>query len=104
MVYLEDQKIIVQGPATVDNITALTKQGFPLLSGANCTVDLSQVTEVDSTILSMFLEWLRAARQTSCQIKFINMPSSVASLIQLYGITELIPTEKDSLEAWTITS
>ncbi|MEI2767887.1 MAG: STAS domain-containing protein [Nitrosomonas sp.] len=104
MVYLEDQKIIVQGPATVDNITALTKQGFPLLTGANCTVDLSQVTEVDSTILSMFLEWLRAARQTSCQIKFINMPSSVASLIQLYGITELIPTEKDSLEAWTITS
>lgn len=98
MIYLENQKIVVQGPATVDNITSLTKQGFPLLSGTNCIVDLSQVTEVDSTILSMFLEWLRVAYQTNCQIKFINMPSSVASLIQLYGVTDLIPTGKDFLE------
>ncbi|GKS68383.1 phospholipid transport system transporter-binding protein [Nitrosomonas sp. PY1] len=98
MVYLENQKIIVQGAATVDNIAALTKQGFPLLNGTNCTVDLSQVTEVDSTILSMFLEWLRASHRANCQIKFINMPPNVVSLIQLYGVTDLIPTESVSLE------
>lgn len=95
MIAFENQKIVVQGPATIDNITVLTKQGLPLLSGTACTVDLSQVTDVDSTIISMFLEWLRAAHQSSCALCFINMPLSVASLIQLYGVTEIIPVGKN---------
>lgn len=95
MITFENQKIIVKGSATIDNITALTRQGLPLLSGSACTVDLSQVTEVDSTIISMFLEWSRAAQQMRCALSFINMPTSVASLIQLYGMTELIPIKED---------
>jgi len=96
MITFENQKIVIQGHATIDNVTALTRQGLPLLSGGACTVDLSQLTEVDSTVISMFLEWLRAAQQMSCTLCFINMPSSVAGLIQLYGMTELIPVRKNS--------
>lgn len=97
MVVFENEMIVVQGPATIDNITALTKQGLSMLNETACIVDLSQVTEVDSTIISMFLEWLRAAHQSSFELNFINMPSSVASLIQLYGITEIIPAGKNSV-------
>lgn len=96
MITFQNQKIVVQGHATIDNVTALTRQGLPLLSGSACTVDLSQLTEVDSTVISMFLEWSRAAQKMGCTLCFINMPSSVAGLIQLYGMTELISVRKNS--------
>ena len=69
----------------------LTRNGMALLDNPHLTVDLEQVTEVDSTIISMLLEWLRAVHQKGYQLQVINMPASLTSLIQLYGIVELIP-------------
>ncbi len=55
------------------------------------TIDLNKVTEVDSTIISMLLEWLRATRKNIYPLQFINMPENLKSLIQLYDVVELIP-------------
>lgn len=84
-------RIAIQGPVTIENVVTLTGNGIALLDHPNLTVDLQQVTEVDSTIISMLLEWLRAARQKGYELQVINMPASLTSLIQLYGIVELIP-------------
>ncbi len=91
MILSEDHKIIVQGAVTIDNVVAMTQRGMALFDEQHLVVDLDQVAEVDSTIISMLLEWLRAARQKDCQLQFINMPANLESLIQLYGIAELIP-------------
>lgn len=91
MVFREDHKIIVQGAVTIENVAAMTQRGVALFDEQPIVIDLDKVTEVDSTIISMLLEWLRAARKKGCQLQFIHLPASLESLIQLYGIAELIP-------------
>lgn len=87
--------VIVQGAVTIDHVAMLTKNGIALFGDQPLTVDLGQVTEVDSTIVSMLLEWLRATRKNNHPLQFINMPGSLKSLIQLYGVAELIPLTAD---------
>ncbi len=90
MVSCDGDRIIVQGSVTIDNVVALTQQGVALFDEHHRVIDLDKVTGVDSTVISMLLEWLRAARQKCYSLQFINMPASLESLIQLYGVAELI--------------
>lgn len=55
--------MIVQGAVTIDSVVMLTKTGIALFDDQPLTIDLDQVTEVDSTIVSMLLEWLRATQK-----------------------------------------
>ena len=91
MISCDDDRIVIQGPVTIDNVAAITQRGMALFDRHHWVIDLHKVTEVDSAIISMLLEWLRAARQGGYRLQFINMPASLESLIQLYGIVELIP-------------
>tara|TARA_R110002073_G_scaffold225826_1_gene386690 strand:+ start:2114 stop:2416 length:303 start_codon:yes stop_codon:yes gene_type:complete len=91
MVLREAGKINVQGSVTTDNVVALTQQGADLFDGDQLVVDLEKVTEVDSSVIAMLLEWLRKAGNNGHSLQFINIPKSLESLIQLYGVSELIP-------------
>lgn len=91
IVFRDDDTIIVQGPVTIDNVVKLTQDGIALFDDHPLTIDLDKVTEVDSTIISMLLEWLRATRKNTYSLQFINMPESLKSLIQLYDVVELFP-------------
>lgn len=93
MIVREDNIIKVEGAVFVDNVTALTAQGVALLDNQCLSVDLAAVGEVDSSIVSMLLEWLRVAKEHNSQIQFINQPQSLKSLVQLYGVAEFIPLE-----------
>ncbi|MDV6347161.1 STAS domain-containing protein [Nitrosomonas sp. Is35] len=87
----EGNTVIVQGAVTIDHAVMLKKSGIALFDDQPLTIDLNQVTEVDSTIVSVLLEWQRATRKNRHALQFINMPESLKSLIQLYGVAELIP-------------
>lgn len=91
MIFRDGDRVIVHGSVTIDNVVMLTQNGMALFDDQSLTIDLEKVTEVDSTIISMLLEWLRATRKNSHPLQFINMPESLKSLIQLYGVAELIP-------------
>ncbi|QOJ23488.1 MAG: STAS domain-containing protein [Gammaproteobacteria bacterium] len=91
MIFREGDSVIVQGAVTIDNVVMLTQRGIALFDDRPLTIDLDKVTEVDSTIVSMLLEWLRATQKNNQVLHVINMPGSLKSLIQLYGVTELIP-------------
>lgn len=91
IVFRDADTIIVQGAVTIDNVAKLTQDGIALFEDQPLTVDLDKVTEVDSTIISMLLEWLRATRKNTYPLQFINMPESLKSLIQLYDVVDLIP-------------
>ena len=90
MIYHEGNRIIIQGEVTYDTVVDLTK-GMAILDQSQVLVDLHAVTEMDSTIISMLLEWLRAADRHGNTLQFVNLPASLESLIQLYGVAELIP-------------
>lgn len=91
MISCDGDRIIVEGMVTIDNVVAMTQRGMSLLDEHHRVIDLGKVTKVDSTIISMLLEWLRAARHKKYQLQFMNMPASLTSLIQLYDLVELIP-------------
>ena len=88
MILREGNKINIQGSVAIDNVVAMTAQGIALLKGGRLLVDFSEVEEVDSSIVSMLLEWLREANRLGCQLHFVNMSESLQSLIQLYGVSE----------------
>ncbi|MBM3341822.1 MAG: STAS domain-containing protein [Betaproteobacteria bacterium] len=78
------------GPVTFANVNAVLDEGTRAFKAACLTVDLAGVTEVDSTAVSVLLEWRRAAARDKRAIDYVNLPANLKSLIQLYGVAELI--------------
>lgn len=95
MIFRDGDRVVMNGPVTIDNVVMLTQNGIALFDDRIVTIDLEKVTEVDSTIISMLLEWLRATRRNRHPLQFVNMPESLKSLIQLYGVEELIPVPEN---------
>ena len=87
---LAGSTIAVIGPVTFTNVFDLTQQGASLLDGEYQIIDLSEVTEVDSSAVSMLLEWLRIARNRRLDLRFVNFPNNLSSLLNLYDLNEII--------------
>ncbi len=83
-------RLRVSGPITLVTAAELAAAADRHLNG-DVVVDLSGVTEVDSSALSFIFEWRRAAQRRQCKVSFCNLPASLASLAELYGVTDLIP-------------
>jgi phospholipid transport system transporter-binding protein len=90
MIVCNENQCIVQGPITADNVVSLLEQGARQFTGPSVTVDLAGVTEVDSSALSLLLEWRRAAARNGRAVRYRNLPASMRSLAELYGVTELL--------------
>ncbi|HSE00942.1 MAG TPA: STAS domain-containing protein [Burkholderiales bacterium] len=90
MIVCNEDRCTIEGPVTADNVLSLLAQGAQQLTGPRMTVDFSGVTEVDSTALSLLLEWRREAIRNGREVRFRNLPASMKSLAELYGVTELL--------------
>jgi phospholipid transport system transporter-binding protein len=53
-------------------------------------IDLSAVSEVDSSAVAMLLKWRREARRLGKRLEFINIPGNLAALAELYDVTEFV--------------
>ncbi len=65
-----------------------TSQGFSIASDTK--IDFAQVTDIDTTALSLILEWKRRAQTQNKTLTFVNLPANLNSLAMLYGVSELI--------------
>jgi phospholipid transport system transporter-binding protein len=90
MIVCNEGRCTVQGPVTAENVVSLLAQGTQQFTGPSVTVDLSGVTEVDSSALSLLLEWRREAARNGREVRYRNLPASMKSLAELYGVTELL--------------
>jgi phospholipid transport system transporter-binding protein len=90
MITVDGNHAALAGPVTLANINAVLDEGARVLTAPSLTVDLGGVTEVDSTAVSLLLAWRRAAQREKRVIDFVNYPANLKSLIQLYGVTELL--------------
>ncbi len=90
MITCKDGHCTVQGPVTVDNVVSLLEQGREQLTSASTTFDLSGVTEVDSSALSLLLEWRRDAARNGRAVRYAQLPANLQSLAKLYGVAELL--------------
>jgi phospholipid transport system transporter-binding protein len=92
MISCEGDRCTVQGPITMNNATEVLAESTNRFTGDHVVVDLSAVTEVDSAAVSLLLEWRRAAKRANRRIEFVNLPESLRSLADLYGVSHLITT------------
>ncbi len=90
MITLSGDRGTLAGPVTLANVNAVLAEGNRLFSVPAVTLDLAGVTEVDSTAVSLLLEWRRTAQSAARKITYTNYPENLKSLIALYGITELL--------------
>jgi len=89
MITLDGPRAVLAGPVTLANVNAVLGEGVRVFT-APVTVDLAGVTEVDSTAVSVLLEWRRAALRDKRTIGYVNYPENLKSLIKLYGVSELL--------------
>ncbi len=86
----EGGKLSVEGSITFNNVVAVVEQGIALFNHDDLVIDLTRVTDVDSSAVSMLLEWQREASRRNCRMYFANMPQNLRGFAQLYGVSELI--------------
>ena len=90
MIACDGGRCTVQGPITLESVVALLAQGNGLFAEPQVTVDLAAVTEVDSSALSLLLEWRREGIRNGRAIRYLNLPANLKSLAELYGVTDLL--------------
>ncbi|HYH40818.1 MAG TPA: STAS domain-containing protein [Burkholderiales bacterium] len=96
MISCDGERCAVQGPLTLSHITAVLAESAALFTGPRLIVDLSGVTEVDSSAVSLLLEWRREAARANRKIEYANIPPNLTSLAELYGVLELIHATSES--------
>ena len=94
MIRREGRKITLSGPVTLANAARVLDEGRQHLAEGARTVDLGEVTELDSTLLALALAWLRDARAAKREIAFANLPEALQTLARLYGVEDLLPASK----------
>lgn len=87
---------------TVESVNALLDESIIVfaadnamadLSGGSLEMDMSAVSEVDSSAIALIFEWLRRAYNQKAILVFTNLPANLTSLAALYGVLELIPQQ-----------
>jgi len=90
MIECNEGRCTLKGAVNLENALALREDGLRLFTASEVTLDLSGVTEVDSTAVSLLFEWRRAALAANRTIRYVNLPANLTSLASLYGVTELV--------------
>lgn len=94
MIRREGSRMIVGGPVTLANVRRVVEDGERQLDEGVRTVDLSEVSEMDSSLLAALLAWMRHARHREHDIAFVNLPESLRTLARLYGVDDLLPAPR----------
>jgi phospholipid transport system transporter-binding protein len=91
MIRREGDRYLVEGNITLDTVTGVLADGLRSFEGKRPLVDLSAVKAVDSSALSLMLEWQRQLKRQGRDIVFTRLGANLTSLTHLYGIADLIP-------------
>lgn len=91
MIRRDGRRMVVGGPVTLANVAAVLEEGQRHLDEGVRTVDLGEVTEMDSSLLAALLAWMRDARSKERELAFANLPDGLQTIARLYGVERLLP-------------
>ena len=91
MIRREGDRILVEGPLTLDTVPALAGEIEPHLASGAAIVDFGGVTDIDSSAVALVLEWRRQAERRGVALRLANAPEALQNLAKLYGVLELLP-------------
>ena len=81
----------VKGPVTFATAGTLLDAGRALFAGRPAvTVNLREVSDVDSAGLALLLEWLRQARAERRAVAFQGVPDKLLAIARLSGVEPLL--------------
>jgi len=94
MIRREAGRMLLSGPVKLGNVAQLLEEGRLHLAEGVATVDLSEVTELDSSALALLLAWLREAKAAGRALAFANLPEALRTIARLYGVEDLLPAAR----------
>jgi phospholipid transport system transporter-binding protein len=86
-----DGRVRVSGPLTLTTVEPILRDASRRLDAPEISVDLSAVTDADSSAVGLLLAWVRAGAASGHRVRFENLPPNLKSLISLYDVGEFIP-------------
>jgi phospholipid transport system transporter-binding protein len=86
----EGARAMVSGPVTLSNVRALLEEGREQLKAGVRTIDLGEVTELDSSLLAVLLAWQREARAANIELVVERLPDGLETIARLYGVEALL--------------
>jgi phospholipid transport system transporter-binding protein len=90
---VENNRLAPSGAVVMQTLKSLHTTGLAQIAAGDLVVDMKQVTEADSSAVSLLMELRRAAEKHSHKLSVVNIPDSVTSLARLYGVTDMLPVE-----------
>lgn len=82
--------LILESELTLEHASRLLTEGSEEIANGARVLDFAHAGKVDSSALSLMLAWRRRARAAGQSLEFRNVPDSLMSLANLYGVSELI--------------
>jgi len=82
--------MIISGPVTLANVAGVLRQGTDELRAGVRTIDLGEITELDSSLLAALFAWMREAKANGADVSFVNVPEGLMTVAQLYGVADLL--------------
>ncbi|MQR00444.1 STAS domain-containing protein [Glaciimonas soli] len=81
---------------TVSNAKLALEAGLRAIAAGETEIDLGDVVAVDSAAVATLLAWQCAAKNRGLILHFSSLPANLESLIDLYGVTQLLtpPTKQ----------
>jgi phospholipid transport system transporter-binding protein len=64
--------------------------GLASIEAGATGVDCAPLTEFDSSALAVLLAWRRAGQARGIAFEIVNLPGSLASLAEVYGVDTLL--------------
>ena len=99
MIRRDGRRMFVGGPVTLANVASVLEEGRRHLQEGVRAVDLSEVTDMDSSLLAALLTWLRDARTQEHELTFANLPEALQTISRLYGVDGLLPLSQTAGQA-----
>ena len=90
---VEDERWLPTGPLTMDSVATVLAASTETPLPATGVIDLERVEAVDSAGVAVLLAWKRRAAAEGKPLAFAHLPTSLASLAQLYGVEDLLVAE-----------
>ena len=84
--------LLINGELSRYSLALISNNNYSsYFEGNKVTVDLSQVTKVDTAGLAWLFYILEQAHALSCQLSFTSLPPKLHKLIALSGVDGLLP-------------
>ncbi|PCI56430.1 MAG: sulfate transporter [Gammaproteobacteria bacterium] len=83
------------GELTRHSIMQITKKSIKeLLLPPSITLDLAEITRIDTAGLAWLFYLLEQASIANCQLFFVNIPTKLDKLIRLSGVEGFLPVKQ----------